>query len=140
MRTSPNRVVGLILGAAYLVIGATGLAVSAGVGAFDPEGAELLGILRANPAHSVLHLLIGLALVGAAVAGVRRSRPVNIALGALSLVLGMFGLFAVGTSANVLAINGGDNVLHFASATALLAVGLGAERPQRPERPSPARP
>ncbi len=134
MRTSPNRMLGLVLGGAYLVIAAAGFAVSVGVGAFDTEGATLFGLLRVNPLHNIAHLLIGLALAGAAVVGIHWSRPLNIAVGALYLVLGMFGLFAVGTSANVLAINGGDNVLHFASATLLLAVGLGAERPERPAR------
>lgn len=132
MRRSPNRMLGLVLGAAYVVLAAAGFAVSAGVGAFDTEGAALFGVLRVNPFHNVAHLLVGLALAAAAVAGVRWSRGLNIAVGAASLLLGMFGLFAVGTSANVLAINGGDNVLHFASATLLLAVGLGAERPERP--------
>lgn len=136
MRTSPNRMLGLVLGIVYVALGAAGLVASAGVGVFDSAGADLFGVLRTNAAHSVLHLLVGLVLAGAALGGVLRSRPVNIALGALSLLLGMFGLFAVGTDANVLAIDGGDNVLHFASATLLLAVGLGAERA---EHPAPSR-
>lgn len=136
MRTSPNRILGLILGVLFLVAGAAGFLVTSGLGPFDQQGAPLLGLLRVNPVHNIAHLVIGLGLGAAALAGVRWSRPLNIGVGAAYLLLGMFGLFAVGTDANVLAINGGDNVLHFASATLLLAVGLGAERP---ERPSPTR-
>jgi len=44
-------------------------------------------------------------------------------------VLGLAGLFVIGTGVNVLALNGADNVVHFASAVLLLAVGLGADRP-----------
>ncbi len=36
----------------------------------------------------------------------------------------MLGLFIIGSSANILSLNGADNVLHFASTVVLLGVGL----------------
>ena len=56
------------------------------------------------------------------------SKIVNTVIGAVFLVLGIAGLFVIGTGLNVLALNGADNVVHFASTVILLAVGLGAER------------
>jgi hypothetical protein len=54
----------------------------------------------------------------------------NTIIGAVYLLLGVVGLLLVGgdNPLNVLALNGADNVLHFASAVVLLAVGLGADR------------
>jgi hypothetical protein len=49
-------------------------------------------------------------------------------VGAVYLAVGAAGLFLVGTEANIIALNGADNVLHFASALLLLGVGLGADK------------
>ena len=55
--------------------------------------------------------------------------PVPLPRSALAVLLvGVVGLFLVGSSANIIALNGADNVLHFASAVLLLGVGLGADR------------
>lgn len=132
MRSSPNRLVAVILGGAYLLIGAAGFFVSAEVGPFDPAGGLLFGIFSVNLAHTIAHVVIGAALVLAGVAHARAARTVNALVGATYLGLGIAGLFVVGTPFNVLAINGADNVLHFGSSVLLLAVGLGAER----ERPA----
>jgi hypothetical protein len=50
------------------------------------------------------------------------------------LALGLFGLFAVGSPANVLGLNGADNALHFAASSGLLATGLGAARAKTASR------
>jgi hypothetical protein len=52
----------------------------------------------------------------------------NVGVGTVLLLLGLFGLFVVGTPANLPALNGAGNVLHFAASSALLATGLGAAR------------
>ena len=64
-----------------------------------------------------------------AVRGERLARPVNVAVGTTLLLLGLLGLFTAGTTVNVLALNGGPNLLHFAASSALLATGLGSARP-----------
>ena len=38
------------------------------------------------------------------------------------------GLFAIGSAANIIALNGADNVLHLVLGLVLTAVGLGADR------------
>lgn len=118
MRSSPSRVVALVIGVAYFLIGALGFTA-------DDE-AWLFGILSVNSAQNVLHLVVGAALVVIAFAG---RAPLFAALvGFLLLVIGIAGLFISGTAFNVIAVNGSGNLLHFASAAVLLGVGLGARR------------
>lgn len=135
MRTSPNRLVAVIFGAVYLVVGLLGFAVTGGVSFLATEGGLLLGIFMVNPAHNVAHLLIGAALLVAGLASVRAAKGANTVVGAAYLLLGIVGFFLVGTAANVLALNTFDHFLHLASALVLIAVGLSADRSvERPVR------
>jgi hypothetical protein len=129
MRTSPNRLLATALGILYVLFGIAGFAVTTDIGFFAAPGGLLLGIFEVNPLHNVLHVVIGATLLIAGLAGASAARSVNGAVGGVCLVLGIAGLFVVGSPFNILAINGADNVLHFGSAALLLAVGLGAERP-----------
>jgi hypothetical protein len=128
MRSSPNRLVATIFGAVYLLVGALGFAVTAGVGFIATEGGLLLGIFEVNPLHNIAHLLIGAALLIAGLSNARAAKSVNITVGAVYLLLGIVGFFLVDTSLNILALNTADHFLHLASALVLLGVGLGAER------------
>lgn len=128
MRSSPNRLVATIFGAVYLVIGALGFAVTAGVGFIATEGGLLLGIFEVNPLHNIAHLLIGAALLIGGLKSVTAAKAVNIVVGAVYLLLGVVGFFLVGTALNILALNTFDHFLHLVSALVLLGVGLGAER------------
>ncbi|WBU37288.1 DUF4383 domain-containing protein [Homoserinibacter sp. YIM 151385] len=134
MRRSPNRMLAVIIGAAFVLIGILGSVATsnAGVGLVATEGGLILGIFEVNVAHNLVHLLLGLVLLAAGIAGRRAAKTLNAIVGTGCLVLGIAGLFLITNSdLNVLAINAPDNVLHFASAVALLAVGLGAEREVR---------
>ena len=128
MSKSPNRLLGVIFGAVYLLIGVLGFTVTSGVSFFATEGGLLLGVFEVNIFHNVAHILIGAALLIAGLSNVRAAKTVNSVVGAAYLVLGLAGLFLVGTALNILALNVADNVLHFASAAILLAVGLGADK------------
>ena len=128
MRTSPNRLVAIIFGAVYILVGLLGFAVTGGVGFIATDGGLLLGIFEVNPLHNIAHLLIGAALLIAGLSSVRAAKGVNITVGAVYLLLGIVGFFLVNTAANILALNTADHFLHLASAIVLLGVGLGAER------------
>jgi hypothetical protein len=128
MKSSPNRLLATIFGIVYVLVGIAGFFVTSGVGFFDTSGGLLLGLFEVNIFHNVAHVLIGAALLIAGLSGVGPARTVNSVIGAAYLLLGIVGLFIVGSAFNILAINGADNVLHFGSAVLLLAVGLGAER------------
>jgi hypothetical protein len=128
MSSSPNRLVGVIFGAVYLLVGLLGFAVTGGVGFLATKGGLLLGIFMVNPFHNVAHLLIGAVLLIGGLISVRAAKTINIIIGAAYLLLGIFGFFLVGTSLNILALNTFDHFLHLASAILLLAVGLAADR------------
>ncbi|MHC2997698.1 DUF4383 domain-containing protein [Microbacterium sp. HJ5] len=130
---SPNRLVAIIFGAVYLLVGLLGFAFTAGVGFIATEGGLLLGIFEVNPLHNVAHLLIGAALLIAGLKSVPAAKAVNITVGAVYLLLGVVGFFLVDTALNILALNTADHFLHLASALVLLGVGLGAERGVRTE-------
>jgi hypothetical protein len=126
-RRSTNVLVGYVLGAVYLLVGLVGFAVTSGVGFAATDGKSLLGF-ELNPLHNLVHLAVGAALVLAARQGQAASRAVNTAVGGVYLLVGVLGLFILGSSANILALNSADNGLHLVSAIALLAVGLGTDR------------
>jgi hypothetical protein len=131
MTKSPNRLLATIFGAVYLLLGLLGFAATGGVGFVATDGGLFLGTFELNPLHNVVHLLIGAALLIAGLTSVRAARDVNSIVGAACLVLGILGLFILNSPANILAVNGWDNVLHFASAVVLLAVGLAADKDVR---------
>ncbi|CAN5444734.1 DUF4383 domain-containing protein [soil metagenome] len=132
MSKSPNRLLATIFSIVYVLVGIAGFFVTSGVGFFDTSGGLLLGIFEVNILHNVAHILIGAALLLAGLSSVSAAKTVNSVIGSAYLLLGIVGLFIVGSAFNILAINGADNVLHFGSAVLLLAVGLGAERGMKP--------
>jgi len=127
MLSSPNRLTAVIVGALCLVFGVAGFFVAAPAG-IAGTGRLLLGIFSISAAGAAVDILIAAALMTAGLSNVAAAKIVNTVVGAVFLVLGLAGLFVIGTGFNLLAFNGTDNVLHFASAVVLLAVGLGAER------------
>ena len=128
MRTSPNRLVGTIFGAVYVLVGALGFAVTGGVGLVATQGGLLLGIFEVNPLHNIAHLLIGAALLIAGLSTATAAKAANTTVGAVYLLLGIVGFFIAGTAANILALNTADHFLHLASAIVLLGVGLAADK------------
>jgi hypothetical protein len=137
MATSSNRLLAIVFGAGYLVLGVVGIVVASGSGFFSPQGGQLLGILQSNTFLGITHTVIGAALLIAGISHRLAAQRVNSVVGAVYLVLGLVGLFLVGSSLNVLALNVADNVLHFGSAAVLLAVGLGADKDIGPASAQP---
>jgi hypothetical protein len=131
MSSSPNRLVGVIFGAIYLLVGVLGFFVTAGVDFIATDGGLLLGIFMVNPLHNIAHLLIGAALLIAGLSSTRAAKGVNTTVGAVYLLLGIVGFFLVGTAANILALNAADHFLHLGSAIVLLGVGIAADRTVR---------
>jgi hypothetical protein len=135
---TPNRIAAAVAAVVFGVAGIWGAIASAGLGLIVDPGALLAGLVGTNLLLSLVHLATAVALAVACLRGERASRHANVAVGTLLLVLGLFGLFAVGTPANVIALNGVTNVLHFAGSSALLATGLGA--PSAPDVRTGGRP
>lgn len=128
MKNSPNRIVGIVFGVVYLLVGILGFAVTGGVGFLATEGGLLIGVFEVNPLHNIVHLLVGAALLGGGIAGVGAAKGVNGTVGAVYLLVGVIGFFIADTAANLLALNTADHILHLGSALILLGVSLGADR------------
>jgi hypothetical protein len=131
---SPNRIVGALFGAVYLLVGLLGFFYTGGVGFVSPfvdDSQLLLGIFAVNPLHNVAHLLIGAALLIAGLSSVPAAKTVNGIVGAAYLLLGIVGFFlAADPSAplNFLALNLPDHFLHLGSAVILGGVAIGADK------------
>ncbi|MGO4690424.1 DUF4383 domain-containing protein [Glaciibacter sp. 2TAF33] len=138
MRTSPNRLLGTIFGAVYLLVGLLGFAVTGGVGFVATQGGLLLGIFEVNPLHNIAHLLIGAALLIAGLSTPSAAKATNTTVGAVYLLLGIVGFFIASTALNILALNTADHFLHLASAIVLLGVGLAADKVASTRRPAVA--
>ena len=128
--SSVNRLLGYVLGIVFLLVGALGFAVTSGVGFAAQDGKTLLGF-EVNPLHNIVHLLVGAVLLLGASRGVAAARSANIAIGGTYLVVGLIGLFILDSSANILALNSADNVLHLLSAVVLLGVGVATDKDVR---------
>ena len=130
MRTSPNRLLATGFGAVYLLVGILGFFVTSGLGFAGTQGNNLI-IFAVNPLHNVIHLAIGAVLLIAGLSSTAAAKGVNTAVGAVYLLVGILGLFLLGSSLNIIALNGADNVLHLASAVVLLGVGLSQDKTVR---------
>ena len=123
--STPNKAIAAVFGAVYVLVGLIGFAVTSGVGFADTTSDQaILGIFEVNPLHNVVHLAIGATLLAAAKAGEYAARGVNLAVGGTYALVGVLGLFILGSEANILSLNAADNGLHFASAAVLLGVAL----------------
>ncbi len=113
-------------GGVYVLIGILGF-VSFFGGTIDQTPNQLLGIFGITAVHNVVHLLIGLAFLGAARTDAN-ARMASLLIGGTYVLVGIIGLLNVQFINDLLAINGADNGLHFASGIAALAVGLAGRR------------
>ena len=124
---SVNSTVAAVFGAVYTLVGIAGFFVSETFAGRDDN--TLLGF-EVNHLHNIVHLLIGLALLGAS----RRTataRSANLAIGITYLALAVLGPFITGTELNIVALNGPDHVLHLLSGALLTAVALLADKRSR---------
>ena len=130
MSQSPNRLLGIFLGIVYVLDGIYGYFLTSDTAFLATTGPKVLDLFETNPLHNLVHLVVGLALLVAGLVSSRAAKAINTTLGAVFLLVGVIGLLiASGTNPlNILAINGADNVLNFATAVVLLCVGIGADR------------
>jgi hypothetical protein len=111
---TPAQTFALVFGVAYLAVGVLGFAVTGFDGFFASSFDEQLLIFPLNPAHNVVHLLIGAVWI----AGARThatAKSVNVGIGAAYLLVFLIGLFG---ALEWLAIEpgfGADSLLHLVS-------------------------
>jgi hypothetical protein len=98
-----------IIGGVFLAVGLLGLIL-------NPTGGLLLGTFAVDLLHNIIHLVVGVAGIGAWYLGFVESRIFNKVLGVVYLVLGVLGfippLFDDGQFLGILHLNNADNILH----------------------------
>lgn len=102
-----------ILGWTFVAVGVVGFFLT-GFGSFFGIDGETLILFGINPAHNLLHLILGVIYLTGARATEAGVRAVVVVLSSAYLLVGVLGLLVIDTSANILAINQADNVLHLA--------------------------
>ncbi|MDQ1727308.1 MAG: hypothetical protein QOK14_1353 [Frankiaceae bacterium] len=130
-RRSVNQTVALVFGAVYTLVGIAGFFVTK-LDHFATYNTDKLLGFQINPLHNIVHILIGLFLLGA-FRGHRSARAANLTVGAAYAVVFLLGLILAPkhTSANFLALNQADNGLHIATAVILLLVAFVADKTYR---------
>jgi hypothetical protein len=130
---SPNRLLGIFLGIIYAIDGIYGFFLTSDTPFAATTGPKVLDLFQTNPLHNLIHVVVGLALLTAALVGPRSAKAMNTVLGAIFLLVGVVGFVVTGggNPLNILALNGADTVLNFATAVVLVCVGLGADRVAR---------
>ena len=120
-KTVPE-ILALAFGAIYLLVGIVGFFVT-GFDNFFEHTDETLLVFDINPAHNVVHILIGVAglVLGRTLAGARTyGWLLAVGYGAAFI----YGLLAVGEDWDFLNINGADNGLHLSTALVGLVIAL----------------
>src|SRR5687768_16297250 len=112
-RTQPQTIA-LAFGAIYLLVGIVGFFIT-GFDNFFGHQDETLLVFHVNPAHNIVHILIGVAglLLARTLAG---ARTYGWLLAAGYGAAFLYGLFAVGADWDFLNLNWADNILHLATA------------------------
>jgi len=124
---SPNRLVAAVFGVVYLLIGVLGFVVTGFEDFAGTDTNETLLGFELNGLHNVVHLAIGAVLLAAS-RTVAAAKAANMFVGAVYLLVGIIGLFILDSDANILSLNGADNVLHLASALIPLGVALSQDK------------
>jgi hypothetical protein len=120
------RLVVLILGAVYVLVGILGFVdgLVTGEAPADMPSADglLLGIFPINALHNIVHLVIGAALLYGATSTAAAIMVARV-VGVTYLVVGVLGFVAPDTF-GLMPIGGPDIALHLGTAAVLLAVGF----------------
>lgn len=115
-----------IFGWLFVALGVVGFLVT-GFDGFTATDGDTLLVFELNPLHNIVHLLVG-ALLLAGARSPDKARSMTMLVVVVYAIVGVLG-FVIPDSANILALNVWDNVLHLvtaaAGAYALMAAGQG---------------
>lgn len=117
------QLVALVFGAVYLVVGILGLIPFFG-GSYTQTNSDLLGFVPINLLHNIVHLVIGVAGLAAAVSVSGSKRYAQI-FGVVLIAVGIVGIFA-SNPFNLLPIGGVDIAIHLATGAVLSYYGFTA--------------
>lgn len=127
---TPAQTFALAFGILYLVVGVIGFAVTGFDGFFASTFGEKLVVFPLNPAHNIVHLLIGAAWVGSSRKHAS-AKTANVAIGAAYLLVFVLGLVG---ALKWLAIPSGfnaDQILHLLTGALAVYFGTAGEGARR---------
>jgi hypothetical protein len=111
----------LVFGIVYLAVGLLGFAVT-GFDDFFADTGEVLIVFPVNPAHNIVHVLLGAVWLGAARAHAS-AKAVNTGIGAAYLLVFVVGLFGALQWLNIEPGINADALLHLVSGLAAVYFG-----------------
>ncbi|MEE2031967.1 DUF4383 domain-containing protein [Rhodococcus chondri] len=130
MTATPVQTAALVVGAVFLLVGILGFIPGITTdydqlsGAGHESGAMLLGIFQVSILHNIVHLLFGVAGIGAARTAAA-ARMYLIVGGIIYLALWIYGLLIdKDSSANFVPLNSADDWLHFVLGLGMVALGV----------------
>jgi hypothetical protein len=133
MLSSPNRLLGVVVGIVFMLVGLLGFVIATPYPFATPQGGVLIGLFESNALLALVHVLSGALLLLSGLASARFSKVVNLLVGVEFFFFGVFGVFAIHTAANVFALNAATIVLHLLAglllAVAGIAIGRAVPRP-----------
>lgn len=119
---SLNRTLALVFGATYALVGIAGFFVTGDVPFVGEDGDPLI-LFDVNGLHNIVHLLIGVALLGAS-RRIDTARTANLVIGIVYIALGVLGPVINDTAVDIVGLNGADHVLHLLSGALLTLVAV----------------
>jgi hypothetical protein len=127
---SPNRGLALTVGAILFVWGILGFffAADGDPGFFSRQGGMLWNAFGVNPPLALIWVMLAAVLLIVSLGNTIGSRNGNILVGAVLVVLAVYGFVFVNTSANIFALNTTDNVFHAIVGVVLLLTAFGADK------------
>ncbi|AMM19248.1 hypothetical protein AX769_02745 [Frondihabitans sp. PAMC 28766] len=128
MLTSPNRLLGVVAGIVFMLVGLLGFVIATPYPFATPQGGVLIGLFESNALLALIHTLVGAALLLAGLASATLAKVANMLIGIGLFLFGVYGLFLGHTEANIFALNSGTIVLHFLSGLLLAVLGLAIGR------------
>jgi len=122
------------MGTVYVLVGIAGFAVTGDqhAGAHAMAHQSHLLWFQVNPMHNIAHLVLGSLLVAGATRGAAAARQAMLVVGSVFLVLSLLGPLIMGTSANLVAVNNADHLLHGLTAVVLLVAAAALGRRLQP--------
>ncbi len=134
LAASPARLAAAAFGVVFLVVGILGFVPGITSNVDDitvlghESGAELLGLFQVSILHNLVHALFG--VVGLIASRTSRtSTAFLLGGGIVYFVLTAYGvLIDHGSAANIVPVNGADNLLHLGLGVAMVVLGLAVRR------------
>jgi hypothetical protein len=121
---SPNRLLSTIFGIVLLLIGLFGFFLATPLPFATAEGAVLIGLFAANGLLSLIHVVVGAALLLAGLGGVVPAKIANVILGLALFFFGIVGFAIAHTAGNIFAVNAPVSLLHLLVGLLLAASGI----------------